>query len=145
MLAQFPADLEAGLAGKHHVENDEVELFLHGLGQSGESIGGAFDFVTLRAQQVGQCHHQAGLVFHQQYARTHAGSPSGTAGKRTTNSDPFITTLFTCMLPPCASTIFFARLKPPAMPCICSRKARRPRKNRSKMWASLSAWNPGPP
>src|SRR5262249_40237206 len=106
-LANGLTDLEPIHAGKHHVEDYQIEVFAQNSSLRVAAIRGAFNVIPFAAQHVGEGNDECGFIFNQENTSHQASWPAAIAGRCRVNRVPSVTELETVTLPPSDSTMDF--------------------------------------
>src|SRR5690242_18031821 len=125
--AEVATDVEALLAGKHDVENDEVEGAREGLGVSVGAVGRPLDIVSLGAQSVDGADGKSFFVLNEQDA--------GHIGKWMVKALPRPGSLLTVTVPLWAAVALRTSDRPRPEPGVCASVAASPRANGSNISA----------
>ncbi len=104
-LAQATADLGAGQAGHHQVEQDDVGAVALELGQPLLAVGSQEDLEPLLGEHEAQGVPIALLVLDDQDHAHATSSSAGAAGRVMVKVEPLPSLLHTATSPPCPSTI----------------------------------------
>ena len=77
LAAQHAQHLDAAHAGKHHVEQDEVQSLVAGGLERSLAIGGGGHLVSLARQVEGECLPKGGIVLDEEQPASHRSPPRG--------------------------------------------------------------------
>src|SRR5258708_39480325 len=126
--SQVAADVESAAAGEDDIQDGQIEIAAGCLNQPVLAVATGFHFISLPMQSLGKQKGEIAFVFNQQdpgsydatsFISVSTGTVTASAGRYMEKVVPDCAELFTSMVPRCASTIRFTRLKPRPTPGIC--------------------------